>query len=98
MDETTIDKILKPYWDDIFNKLYIIKTYGGNLFITSFEDSEGNPVVEEFIDLDRTTEWFYDTDFFGFDRCFFGIGLTEYNESMKRYLNERYDLEIDSIS
>jgi hypothetical protein len=96
-----IDKIMKPYWiekfsgcvlderpndssSDIWYGLYNEK---GELVIGTIK----NPPTW---DLDV---WFHDGKFFSHHNTFFDLTISEFNQSMKRYLIKTYNLKIKDV-
>jgi hypothetical protein len=99
MDNTSIDKMMKPYWDSKFNGTYIgSKILGDNHWNGLMMDyGNGNEdIVIGHSDDDRYA-WYYDGTVFNNHFGYFNVTLLEFNHSMKRYLTNTYHLEIKSI-
>ena len=99
MDNASIDKIMKPYWDSKFSDTYIGSKILGDIPWSGLMMDYGNgnkDIVIDHTDNDRYA-WYYDGEVFDNHFSYFNVTLSEFNHSMKRYLIKTYHLEIESI-
>lgn len=99
MDDASIDKMMKPYWDSMFNDTYIGSKILGDIPWSGLMMDYGNgnkDIVIGHTDNDRY-DWYYDGEVFDNHFSYFNVTLSEFNHSMKRYLIKTYHLEIESI-
>jgi hypothetical protein len=105
MTNKNIDKLMKPYWDEKFNDAYLgehRKELSGwedawdGVIMKRPDGSEilivGYPVPD-----DNPNTWFYDGNVFTNGEKLFNIGIGEFNKSMVRYINEKYNLKVKSV-
>lgn len=96
-----IDKIMKHYWiekfsgcvlderyiDSSINIWYGLYNQKGELVIGTLKNSPP-------WDIDV---WYYDGKFFSYHNTFFDLTISEFNQSMKRYLIKTYNLKIKNV-
>ena len=105
MDDTTIDRMMKPYWDEKFKSSYlgdyIQKDVGGwdsewYGILMKRPDGVEELIVGHMADEDNNL-WFYDGSMFDGGEKLFSLGIRDFNYSMVRYINKKYNLEVKSV-
>lgn len=101
MTTEVIDKLMKSYWDEIFNDTYLTewnvlayewygiaikKPNGGEELIV------GHPIKDK-----DDTLWYYSGHMFRGHSKLFNLTKEEFNSSMVRYLNKKYNLKIKEV-
>ena len=101
MDDNYIDKIMKPYWDDSFKDSHLTEfsfdkpaSWNG-LVINRPNGSEKLIVGNAGGDSDEI--WYYDGNMFSGHNKLFNLEILDFNRSMVRYLNRKYNLEIKVV-
>jgi|688.fasta_scaffold475467_3 hypothetical protein len=101
MTENTIDKLMKPYWDEQFKDSYLTewneiayKWYG--IVIKKPNGGEygivGYPIKDKVESL-----WFYSNERFRGHSKLFNLTIKEFNSAMVRYINKKYNLNVKEI-
>jgi len=96
MTHEQLDKVMKPYWDLHFGnvELKLFNVDKGRWF--GF--SERNGIIcgcpEEDIPYG---DWYYSAIYFNGGKELFDLTQSEFLQSMRRYLNTTYDLDIETI-
>jgi hypothetical protein len=96
-----IDKIMKPYWIEKFSGCVLDERYidsSINIWYGLYNE-KGELVIGTLKncptwDLDV---WYYDGKFFSYHNTFFDLTISEFNQSMKRYLIKTYNLKIKNV-
>jgi hypothetical protein len=104
MDLRTIDRMTKPYWDEKFNDSYIGEHDGKSQgwtddwygIIMKRPDGSEKLIVGH-MSGDDNNMWFYDGSMFDGGEKLFNLGIGEFNRTMVRYINKKYNLEVKSV-
>jgi hypothetical protein len=95
-----IDRVMKPYWDEHFDnsRLSEINFDGEKWFGLTKNDSDGVLIMLVGHPLKRENEmWYCDGPSFRGGESLFGIDRYDFNQSMKRYLNKKFDVQISDV-
>lgn len=104
MTHKDIDKLMKPYWDEKFKDSYLSDFCGKGegwsddwygIIMKRPDGSEKLIVGHE--SGDDNNMWFYDGSMFDGGEKLFNLGIGEFNRTMVRYINEKYNLEVKSV-
>jgi hypothetical protein len=95
-----IDKLMKPYWDIHFNDAYFgkINLSGEDWVGLIKKDSKGIP--ELLLGHPKNREemmWYCDGPTFNGGHTLFSIRRSEFNQSMKRYVKDRFNITTKDI-
>lgn len=104
MTHKDIDKLMKPYWDEKFKDSYLSDFCGKGEgwsddwygIIMKRPDGSEKLIVGHMSGDDDGT-WFYDGTMFDGGEKLFSIGIRDFNYTMVRYINEKYNLEVKSV-
>ena len=101
MTHKDIDKLMKPYWDEKFKDSYLsdftYETEGTwNGLVVKRPDGTDKLIVGHMLGDDNNM-WFYDGSMFDGGEKLFNLGIGEFNRTMVRYINEKYNLEVKSV-
>jgi hypothetical protein len=98
-DIRVLDKIMKPYWDSLFddaelkNKKMDAVTWTG--FYVGNRMILGCPSSDPYNTWDI---WYYDGSYFGSGRHIFSIDdVSDFRDAMKRYITKKYGFKIGNI-
>ena len=101
MTTEVIDKLMKSYWDERFNDAYLTEWnelaydwYG----IAIKKPNGGEELIVGYPIKDRDdTIWYYSGHMFRGHSKLFNLTKEEFNSSMVRYLNKKYNLKIKEV-
>jgi hypothetical protein len=104
MTHKDIDKIMKPYWGWKFKDSYLSDFcekregwsddwYG---IIMKRPDGSEKLIVGHMLGDDNNM-WFYDGSMFSGGEHLFNLGIGEFNRTMVRYINKKYNLKVKSV-
>lgn len=91
-----IDKVLKPYWDDKFKgaTLSTVNDWTG----LAIDTPQGKDIIVGFpIKNASMVDWYYDGPYFYNEWLVFGVTTNEFRDSMKRYLQNNFGVEIRTL-
>lgn len=95
MTDAQIDKIMKDYWDSKFEG-GILANYNGWTGIL-MDTPEGKDIVVGYSNKKGGWQWYTEGPYFGNDMDIFGMSYKKFCDSMKRYLEKKFDIEIGNI-
>jgi hypothetical protein len=98
MTENTIDKLMKPYWDEKFKDVYlgVNKNDWYGLLMKTPDGIE--KLIVGNVSGDDNGTWFYDDNMFTNGHILFNLSKPQFNQSMLRYINKKYNLNLKSVS
>jgi hypothetical protein len=104
MTHKDIDKIMKPYWDWKFKDSYLSDFCGKGKgwsddwygIIMKRPDGSEKLIVGHMLGDDNNM-WFYDGSMFSGGEHLFNLGIGEFNRTMVRYINKKYNLKVKSV-
>ena len=91
MNVDRFDKILERYWDDIFKDCELKPHADGWTGMVT----KDNKMIVGYIEEDEM--WYYDGNILQLHEKVLGISLSWYKESMKNYLNRKFNLNIMEV-
>jgi hypothetical protein len=101
MNYTTIDIITKPYWDEKFKDSNLTDfTYdkdSWNGLVIKRPDGTDKLIVGYPVGDTNEDTWYYDGNIFSGHHKLFNLEILEFNQSMVRYINEKYNLKVKCI-
>ena len=105
MTTEVIDKLMKPYWDEKFDNTYLGDFYKENsgwrddwYGIAIKKPNGGEELIVGYPIKDRDdTIWYYSGHMFRGHSKLFNLTKEEFNSSMVRYLNKKYNLKIKEV-
>lgn len=104
MTHKDIDKLMNPYWDEKFNDSYLGDFCGEGegwsddwygILMKKHDGSE--KLIVGHMSGDNDGSWFYDGTMFDGGEKLFSLCIRDFNKSMVRYINEKYNLEVKSV-
>lgn len=102
MTESQIDKLMKRYWDFHFDNSYLTKyktPYGSIWYsIVKEQNNEIVMLVGKPTDDESNKTWFSDGTYFINGWRVFSIEPKEFNESMRRYIIRKFNINPTDIS
>ncbi len=105
MTDNTIDKLMKPYWDEKFKDAYLGDFYSKNsgwredwYGIVIKKPNGGEELIVGYPIKDKDDSlWFYDGNMFTNGHILFNLSKPQFNQSMLRYINKKYNLNIKQV-
>jgi hypothetical protein len=104
MTHKDIDKIMKPYWDWKFKDSYLSdfcgkgEGWGDDWYGIIMKRPDGSEkLIVGHISGDDNNMWFYNGSMFSGGEYLFNLGIGEFNRTMVRYINKKYNLKVKSV-
>lgn len=105
MTTEIIDKLMKSYWDERFNDAYLGDFCGkgegwdADWYGVVMKKTDGTEklIVGHTSGNDDDT-WYYDGKMFSNGEILFNLTIRQFNMSMVRYINKKYNLNVKSVS
>jgi hypothetical protein len=91
MDNNTIDKILKPLWDMKFNGTYL----STDEYVPHLSDIRNKDVSLGWIN-NKTFTFFYSSEFDNL-HDYFNLTYNQFKQSMRRYINKKFNINLTSV-
>lgn len=95
---------MKPYWDEKFNDAYLgvfdgeVDGWSDDWYGILIKKPDGvEKLVVGHVSGDNDGTWFYDGVRFDGGEKLFSLGIRDFNYSMVRYINEKYNLEVKGV-
>ena len=106
MTTEVIDKLMKSYWDEKFDNTYLGDFYKENsgwrddwYGIAIKKPNGGEELIVGYSIKDKDDSiWFYDGKIFLNGEILFNLTKRQFNMSMVRYINKKYNLNVKSVS
>jgi hypothetical protein len=93
MDNNRLDKLIKPYWDYKFKNCFLGNKQMNNTnwygLCVKNPDYSVSLITGNYSN-DNSNMWVYSYWRFGGHNEFFNLNITQFNESMVRYINKTY--------
>ena len=102
MTDNTIDKVMKPYWDEQFKDSYLTE-WNGLAYewygIAIKKPNGGEELIVGYSIKDKDDSlWYYSNHMFRGHSKLFNLTKEEFNSSMVRYINKKYNLNVKVVS
>ena len=101
MTDNTIDKLMKPYWDEKFKDAYLgdfcINKNDWYGLLMKTPDGIEKLIVGDDNGVNNNGTWFYDGNMFTNGHILFNLSKPQFNQSMLRYINKKYNLNLKSV-
>lgn len=101
MTDNTIDKLMKPYWDEQFKDSYLTE-WNGLAYdwygIAIKKPNGGEELIVGYPIKDKDdTLWYYSGHMFRGHSKLFNLSIKEFNSAMVRYINKKYNLNVKEV-
>lgn len=104
MTDNTIDKLMKPYWDEKFDNTYLGDFCGkgegwnDDWYGVVMKKTDGTEkLIVGHVSGNDDDTWYYDGNIFTNGDILFGIDRRRFNRSMVRYINKKHNLNVKSV-
>ena len=96
-----IDKLMKPYWDYMFDgsKIGKLKMRDGDIWGGVIKtNSDGVDKLLAGHPSYNSEKWYCDGAVFGTNHAIFSLKVREFLGSMTRYINDKFDINVSEIT
>jgi hypothetical protein len=98
MDTRILDRVIKPYFDDMFEGAELKTDDEGQTYMWTGFWVNGNHMIFGRVTDDEDNTWYSDGTYFTSAANLFGITWNEFYDAMKRYINKKYpELKIKEV-